>query len=1002
MTQGYRIRLIAAAAALSIWSTSSNAQVSVTTYHNDNARTGQNVEETTLTPANVNSTTFGKLHSVPMDGIVYAQPLYLSNVNIGGGTHNVAYVATEHDSVYAIDGDTGRTYWQKSLIPAGGSTVNGTDLSCGNIATEVGITGTPVIDATTGTLYVVAKVKLNGVISQHLHALDVSTGAEKFGGPNTIAATATGSAADGDGATVTFNPRQENQRAALLLENGHVVIGWTAHCDKYPWHGWVLSYGATTLGLEGTYNASPGGTGNGIWMSGGGLAADKTGNIFFATGNGTWSSTDLGDSVVKLGPPTGAKLPLLDYFTPYNQSALSSADNDLSAGGLILLPTLPNGKELLTMIGKEGRLYLLDRNNLGKYCVTQTPKCTDSNPQVVQEVADAFSGLWDVPAYWNGHVYWGGGNDYTGEAEAIKAFSFNADNSGLMSTTPTSVSPQVFKFSGPVPSISANGNTNGILWGLDNGRQRTPTCVGYTNCQILYAYDASNLGTMLYHSSQAANARDVPGGPVKFTTPTIANGKVYVGSLATFSIYGLLNAASPTATAPSFSVATGTYTSAQSVILADTTPNAVIYYTADGATPTTASAKYTAAIKITATTTVKALAAASGYANSAVNSATYTISAATPTAGSTPVSLTASDNVHAIDTNGTANRNGGLDTHGYTISGTLVGSTVTWGAVTFDLGAAGAANAVSNSTIALPSGNYTTLNLLAAGVNGNQLHQKFVVTYTDGTTTTITQSMSDWFTPQNYTGESRAVTMAYVLTPTGAQRPGTYYLYGYSFAINSAKTVKSVTLPANRNVIVLGATLSGPAVTPPATGATTVSLASTANVFALYNNGTAITGGGLDTHDYAASKALLGATQTWDDTTFTLGAAAVADAASNVTVPLTAGKFISLKLLAAGMNGNQANQRFVVTYTDGSTTTFTQSVSDWFTPQNYAGESRVVAMTYVLTPTGAERPGAYYFYGYTLPLDSAKTVKSLTLPKNRNVALFAAELLGTPTVTTTP
>jgi outer membrane protein assembly factor BamB len=211
MTQGYRIRLIGAAAALAIWSTSSNAQVSVTTYHNDNARTGQNVEETTLTPANVNSTTFGKLHSVPMDGIVYAQPLYLPNVNIGGGTHNVVYVATEHDSVYAIDGDTGRTYWQKSLIPAGGSTVNSsTDLNCGDIATEVGITGTPVIDATTGTLYVVAKVKLNGAIAQHLHALDVSTGAEKFGGPNTIAATATGSAADGDGTTVTFNPRQEN------------------------------------------------------------------------------------------------------------------------------------------------------------------------------------------------------------------------------------------------------------------------------------------------------------------------------------------------------------------------------------------------------------------------------------------------------------------------------------------------------------------------------------------------------------------------------------------------------------------------------------------------------------------------------------------------------------------------------------------------------------------------------------------------------------------------
>jgi hypothetical protein len=932
-----------------------------------------------------------------MDGIVYAQPLYLSNVTTGGGTHNVVYVATEHDSVYAIDADTGRIYWQKSLIPSGGSTVSsGTDLSCGDISTEVGITGTPVIDSTTGTLYVVAKVKLNGAIQQHLHALDVSTGAEKFGGPNTIQASVAGTAADGDGSMVTFDPRQENQRSALLLENGHVVVGWTAHCDKSPWHGWVMSYGATTLTLEGTYNASANGYGNGIWMSGGGMAADTSGNIYFATGNGSWNATDLGNSIVKLGPPTASKLPVVDYFTPYNQGALTSVDYDLSSGGLILLPTLANGKQLLTMIGKEGKIYLVDRNNMGKYCITQTPKCTNSNPQIVQEIAGAFTGLWDVPAYWNGHLYWSGGNDYTGAAEALKSYSFNANNSGLISTAPTTVTARTFGFSGPVPSVSANGTSNAIVWGLDNSRQRTPTCVGYTNCQVLYAYDATNLGTLLYHSSQAANYRDVPGGPVKFSTPTIANGKVYVGSLAGVSAYGLLNAGPPTATAPTLSPGGGSYTSPVAVTIADATPNSVIYYTTNGSTPTTASAKYSGALTLGTTTTVKALAAASGYMNSAVSTATYTITTSSSTVS--PVSLTAAYNVYGIDKDGSAYTNGGLDTSGYTLSGTLLGSAVSWSGITFNLGSAGAANGVSSSTIALPTGNYTTLNLLAVGVNGNQGEQPFVVTYTDGSTTTITQSISDWFTPQNYPGESRAVTMSYVLTPTGTKRAGQYYVYGYSFAINSAKTVKSVALPANRNVVVLAAALSGATgTTPPPAGPKPVSLTAVANVYAINNNGVAITNGGLDGFNYSLSSAFVGSTVIWSGVTFNLGAAGTANAVDNATITLPAGNYATLNLLAAGVNGNQPAQKFVVTYTDGTTTTITQSVSDWFTPQNYAGESRAVTMSYVLTPTGTQRAGQYYVYGYSLAINSAKTVKSVALPVNRNVVVLAATLSGATT-----
>jgi hypothetical protein len=998
--KGIRARSLGAVAA-AIWilfTPVANAQVSVTTYHNDNSRTGQNAQETTLTPANVNIASFGKLFSVAVDGAVYAQPLYVSNVGIGGGTHNVVYAATEHDSVYAIDADTGTIYWQKSLIPAGGSTVSSsTDLNCGDITTEVGITGTPVIDPSTGTLYVVAKVKLNGAISQYLHALAITTGAEKFGGPNSITASVPGDASDGDGTMVTFNPRQENQRSALLLENGHVIVAWTSHCDRSPWHGWVMSFGASTLTLEGTYNASANGYGNGIWMSGGGPAADTAGNIYFATGNGSWNTTDRGDSVVRLGPPTAATLPVLDYFTTYNQISLTNVDYDLSSGGLVLLPTLANGRELTVIMGKQGNIFLLDRNNLGKYCIKATPACTNSNPQIVQEVDGVFTGYWSTPAYWNGNLYFGGGNDYTGADEPIKAYSFNANGSGLLSTTPTSVTAKDFGFSGPVPSISSNGNSNAILWAIDDSRVRS-TCAAGATCQWLYAYDATNLGNLLYSSALVPNGRDSLGQPVKFVTPTIANGKVYVPSGGAVSAFGLLDHPAPTATAPTLTPGGGSYSTAQTVTMADTTPNAAIYYTLDGSTPTPASTKYAGAVAITASTTVKALAVASGYTASAVTTAVYTLSATPPppppppATGSTPVSLTSADNVYGISNNGVATTHGGFDGNGYALSSALLGSAVTWSGLTFDLGVAGAASAVSSATITLPAGQYASLNLLAAAVNGSQPAQQFIVKYTDGSTTTFTQGISDWWTPQNYAGESKALKMSYVLNATGAERAATYYLYGYTFALNPAKTVASLTLPANRHVVLVATTLSGAAATTPAK--VSVSLTGVANVYALANNGVAVTNGGFDTHDYAVSKTLLGASQTWSGSTFTLGAAGAADAASSVTVPLPAGAFTTLQLLAAGCNGSQAAQQFAVTYTDGTTTTFTQGISDWWTPKNYVGESRAVTMSYVLEYNGAERQATYYLYGYSFTLNPAKTVKSLTLPKNRNVVLFAAELTG--------
>ena len=448
----------------------------------------------------------------------------------------------------------------------------------------------------------------------------------------------------------------------------------------------------------------------------------------------------------------------------------------------------------------------------------------------------------------------------------------------------------------------------------------------------------------------------------------------------------------PVAATPTFSPAPGSYTSAQSVTLSDTTPGAVIHYTTNGTTPTTSSATYSASapIAVSSTETIQAMAAASGYANSTVASGSYVIS--TGGGGSSSVNLAAVANVDGIANNGTAPINGGWDNSGYAYSASLLGTSITYGGSTFALGAAGAVDAVSNTTIPLAAGNYTTLNLLGAAANGVQTNQSFVVTYTDGTTTTITQSLSDWWgPPQNYAGESQVLQMAYLVRPTGATMNQVVYVYGYSLPINSAKTVKSLTLPANRNVMILAVDVTSAST---GGGASSVNLAAVANVDGIANNGTAPINGGWDNSGYAYSASLLGTSITYGGSTFALGAAGAVDAVSNTTIPLAAGNYTTLNLLGAAANGVQTNQSFVVTYTDGTTTTITQSLSDWWgPPQNYAGESQVLQMAYLVRPTGATMNQVVYVYGYTLAINSAKTVKSLTLPANRNVMILAVDVV---------
>ncbi len=587
------------------------AQINVLTYHNDNSRTGQNTHESILRPENVNSSQFGKLYSVPLDGAVVAQPLVASNVKIGGDVvSHVVYVATENADLYAIDGDRGSVLWSLSFVdPSDGITAAANGF-CNGSPPQFGITGTPVIDASTGTIYLVAVTEENSHIVHRLHAIDIATHAEKFGGPVVIQANVPGTGMGSQNGTVSFDPVHSLQRAGLLLEHGHVIIAWSSYCDSASfWHGWIMSYNAATLSQEAVLNTTPNGNAGGVWGSGSSLAADANFNIFVPTGNGDYDGTsNFGDSILRLEEPGAGSFRLLDWFTPYNQATLDANDWDVGSGGLLLLPDLPSGfvhRQLLVQAGKQGTIYLIDRNNLGKYCST----CTSRDTQVVQELPGAVAGIWGMPAYWNQNVYFGG-------ASTLRAFSFNTDNSGLLSTSPRSQSVEAFGYPGPTPTVSADGNANGIVWILDAASYAS-SC-----CGVLHAYDATDLGSELYNSNQAADSRDVPGGAVKFSVPAIANGRVYVGSQTSLNIYGLLPTMAGT---PEFTPGGGTYNSAQPVSISDGSAGVTIYYTTDGSTPTSSSSVYTRAIAVSSTTTINAIAEGDGFTASRVATASYEI-----------------------------------------------------------------------------------------------------------------------------------------------------------------------------------------------------------------------------------------------------------------------------------------------------------------------------------------------------------------------------------------
>ncbi len=545
----------------------------VLTYHNDNARDGVNSSEYALSSSTVTSSTFGKLFSCPVDGAVYAQPLWMSSVSIAGGTHNVIVVATQHDSAYLFDADANPcvTYWHVNLLDTlhGGTagegqvTWNDVGYCYGDIYPEVGVTGTPVIDATTNTIYLVSASESNaqnsgscigasGSFYHRLHALDLATGSEKYNAPVTIAASVPGT---GDGSVngmVSFSSQLAHNRSGLAEAGGRIYVAFAAHEDATPYHGWVLAYKATNVQQQlAVFNTTPNGADGGIWAGGGAPPVDGNGDIYVATGNGLFDelppppNNDYGDSIIRLHYASGTtlngvNLSISGYFTPDDQLTLSQNDTDLGSGGVVLFPnqTGSGPKNLLAQVGKEGVVYLIDRNNMGQYN-------SSNNNQIVQSFKGPAYGQWGVPALWHNNLYVGG------QYDGVRQFTFNPTTE-LFNTTVASQAPSPFGYPGATPSVSSQSSGHGIVWAIDSSLYGYASPNAGVNCSvvpvpaacsgpaIVHAYNATNLSQEYWNSTQAANNRDQAGNAVKFIPPTVANGKVYIGTRTEVDVYGIL------------------------------------------------------------------------------------------------------------------------------------------------------------------------------------------------------------------------------------------------------------------------------------------------------------------------------------------------------------------------------------------------------------------------------------------------------------------------------
>lgn len=512
------------------------------TYHDDNARTGENANETILKPSNVNPREFGKVGFLPVQGLVDAEPLYVSQLQIRGAKHNVIFVVTEHDHAYAFDADTFVKLWEVSLL--GPDEKPSDNRGCGQVTPEIGATATPVIDlhgGPHGAIYAVAMSKdSSGKYFQRLHALDLTTGEELNGSPETIEATFPGTALPNSNGQVDFDAKQYKERSGLLLLNGVVYTSWASHCDYDPYTGWVIGFDEATLKRASVLNIEPNGSEGAFWMSGAGPAVDESGNIYLLAGNGSFESTlnaqgfpdkgDFGNAFLKLGV-SGGKLFVADYFDMHNTVDESRKDLDLGSGGALVLPDMTDSsgkvRHLAVGAGKDNIIYLVDRDSMGKF--------NPDNDAIYQEIPSTGSdnseglggsgttGVYSMPAYFNGNLYYGAVDD------SIRAFKFQQARIVTPAASKTAIT---FGYPGATPSVSSNGVNDAIVWAVENN---TPA--------VLHAYDASNLAHELYNSSQERKRDEITGN--KFITPMIAAGKVYVGTPTGVAVFGLLPAGTP-------------------------------------------------------------------------------------------------------------------------------------------------------------------------------------------------------------------------------------------------------------------------------------------------------------------------------------------------------------------------------------------------------------------------------------------------------------------------
>jgi Chitobiase/beta-hexosaminidase C-terminal domain/Legume lectin domain len=621
---------------LLLWAPGILAQTStpvpVLTWRYDLSHAGQNTNETALNPSNVNANSFGKLFALPVDSTVYAQPLYVPGLKMSDGlVHNVLFAATENDSIYAFDADSNggvnaNPIWRVSLLTtaygaaSGATAVPWQDSGSPDVSPTIGITGTPAIDPATNTMFVVTSTKENGLYFSRLHALNIITGKEQPNSPVNITATVAGTGNGSSGGQLSFSALWENQRPALDFYNGYVYIGYAAHGDNGPWHGWLFAYNATTLKQTAALCLSPNGVGAGIWAAGAGLPIDTTvsgGRMFAVTGNGTrstappFSGSAYGESVVAFSLANGQITPV-DEFTPFNFQILNDHDWDQGSGGLLMPPDQQGANpHLLITAGKEGRILVLNRDNLGGFA-----SGASSNTNALQDISDVIpqaNGFWSTAAYWNGNVY------FWAEYNVPMLFKLN---SGVMSSQPDSQSTITSDFPDPTFSISSDGAQNGIAWAVRSDQFNS------NGSAVLYAWDANDLTNTIYQSDTNAT-RDHAGPANKFSVPVVTNGKVYFAAHGEVDVYGLLNGQSTTAP-PVISPNGGTFSASQTVTLSSATQSAAIYYTVDGSAPTPASTEYAGPITISADTTIKAMASAPGYLQSSVSSAVFTFTSQTP------------------------------------------------------------------------------------------------------------------------------------------------------------------------------------------------------------------------------------------------------------------------------------------------------------------------------------------------------------------------------------